>query len=197
MRTASSASWIGMTEATGPNISSWAMRIRFSTSAKIVGWTKNPASPMRPPPVTSLPPTASVWRAAPYFLWGFTLPLQRGQAGPRVRDLRERGRDVDVAHHPLAVDADDGALGDAGLVEDAVLLGDAAVGVEIGQQGEIDAHLLRPGALRPRIVHADADDDGVRRVEVGLLRLDLGHLLGADAGEGGRDERQDAVLAAL
>src|SRR3990170_6448242 len=196
MRTASSASWIGMTEATGPNISSWAMRIRFSTSAKIVGWTKIPASPMRPPPVSS-PPTASVWRAAPYFLWDFTLPLQRGQAGPRVRDLRERRRDVDVAHHSLLVDADDGTLRDAGVVEDAVLLGDGAVGIEIGQQGEIDAHLLRPGALRPRIVHANSRDHHIRIIEPGLAVLYLGHLLRADAGEGGGEEHQDDVLAAV
>src|SRR3990170_2653172 len=134
-----------MTEATGPNISSWAMRIRFSTSAKIVGWTKNPASPMRPPPVTSLAPTASVCRAAPYFLWGFTLPLQRGQAGPDVRDLRERWRDVDVTDDALLVDAYDGSLGDAGLVEDAVLLGDAAMGGEVAQERELHAHLLCPG----------------------------------------------------
>ena len=58
------------------------------------------------------------------------LALERSQAALRVGDVREGGGDVYVADGALLIDADDGALGDSSLVEDAVLLGDGAVGVE-------------------------------------------------------------------
>ena len=56
-RTASSQSSTGMTDVTGPKISSWAMRAFGRTSAKIVGWKKEPLAslPSRAgsPPITS------------------------------------------------------------------------------------------------------------------------------------------------
>src|SRR5579883_740678 len=62
MRTASSSSLTLTTESTGPNTSSWAMRMRLSTSRKMVGLTKYRPPPSSfvagPPPRTQRAPSA-------------------------------------------------------------------------------------------------------------------------------------------
>ena len=60
MRTASASSSKGMTDTTGPKISSWAMVIELSTSANSVGSTNQPVgwSAGRPPPTVTVAPSA-------------------------------------------------------------------------------------------------------------------------------------------
>ena len=60
MRTASSSSSNGIITSTGPKISSWAMVIELSTSAKSVGSTNQPLGRCSgmPPPHTSRAPSS-------------------------------------------------------------------------------------------------------------------------------------------
>ena len=60
IRTASSSSAAGITDSTGPKISSWAMTEELSTLPNTVGSTYQPRSRSlgRPPPVARVAPSA-------------------------------------------------------------------------------------------------------------------------------------------
>ena len=98
----------------------------------------------------------------------------------------------DARMTPLTVDQEGRAVREALLVEeDAVLLGDRAVRPEVGEQGEVVALLLGPGAQRGLGVDRDADElDAVvlEEVEVVAQRAELARA-GAREREREEDER--------
>ena len=57
IRTASSSVSKGMTDSTGPNTSSCAIRMSLVTPVKMVGWTNWPPRSWRPPPSTQVAPS--------------------------------------------------------------------------------------------------------------------------------------------
>ena len=121
--------------------------------------------------------------------------FQRDCAGFELRHL-EDGVVIDVPDVALLVDADYSAMGHAVGIEDAVLLGDLTVRVEVAEQRKVDATLPLEGLERPRAIYADAEDDGVV-AELAFSAWMFAIWLRADAGEGGGEEVEDDVLAAL
>ena len=62
--------------------------------------------------------------------------------------------------------------------------------------GQLDADLalVGPGLLRKGAVDADPDDVGIEPGVLGQAGRDVAELLGADPGEGQREEQEDGVL---
>src|SRR4028118_2284520 len=75
------------------------------------------------------------------------------------------------AHDAVPIYDEIGALREAGLVADAVLLDDLLV--EVREQREAYASLLRPGAVRPGAVGADAQHPRAPVPEASDLPLHL------------------------
>lgn len=82
-------------------------------------------------------------------------------------------------------------LGVERVVGNVVVLGHVVL--VVAEHGEIDAFFLGPSGLGERVVSADTDDRGLEAF-VGFEALSDGaEFVGADAGEGHRDEEQEDV----
>src|SRR5450759_2540078 len=117
-------------------------------------------------------------------------------------DLRVLGRfvvvvNVDVTNDALLVHHDDGALGvSLVLLPDAVLPGDFALGMEIGEEGIPGNATERPCKrdVRGDAVHRNAHDLGIMPFKVGHFGLISRHLDGSDRGPVQRVEDQNDIL---
>ncbi len=150
MRTASSTSSYGITDSTGPKISSWAIRIRLSTSAKTVGRTYQPGRGPSGGRAADDDAGALVLAERDVLLDPLLLALgdQRADLGGGVGGVADRHR-----AHRLGQRVDDPVVA-AAAGEDAGL-GDARLAV-VHERGE------------PQARH--------RGVEVGVVEHDRGRL---------------------
>ena len=106
-------------------------------------------------------------------------------------------------HEAVLIGHEHGALGD---VEEAGLLGDDAGvldlegldrhAVEVGGEGHADAGGLGPRFLGEGAVDRDRDDVGAQFLVFVEEAGDLAEFVGADAGEGERDEEDDGLAFA-
>jgi NAD(P)-dependent dehydrogenase (short-subunit alcohol dehydrogenase family) len=113
----------------------------------------------------------------------------------RKRRVAHRG----VANDPLAVDDEGRALAHAlpaFQVGEERVVRRRDVFVEVREEGEVEAVLLGPRALRERVVDGNPEDLGLEIVELREGVANSAHLGRADRGKGKREEQQDDVLLA-
>ncbi len=105
--------------------------------------------------------------------------------------------DINVTDNPILVDDEQRPLGMPFFgTQNPILPGNRPVGPEIAEEGIADApQAFRPSGQAGDVIHADAQNLGIRFRELGLIGLVSRNLVRSDRCPGQGKERQDDIVA--